>query len=90
MSTNISPHDVTEKPDNMRYHITSLTFSLTAKTTQNYNTHKYFCYTLISHHSHDPLCQAHDLCTRRFFLPLTLYTASYNEVVKESTSHMMS
>lgn len=45
---NIVPQDVTEnftKPlfslDNMRYKITSVTFSLTAKTTQSYSTHKY-------------------------------------------------
>lgn len=28
-------------PDNMRYKITSVTFSLTANTTHNYNIHKY-------------------------------------------------
>lgn len=48
MLKNIVPQDVTENftkplfsPDNMRYKITSVTFSLTAKTTQSYSTHKY-------------------------------------------------
>lgn len=48
MWTNIWSCDITGNsakpqlsPDNMRYKITSATFSLTAKTTQNYDTHKY-------------------------------------------------
>lgn len=62
------------KPDNMRYHITSLTFSLTAKTTQNYSTHKYLA-TLslaIIHTTPRPPVKLMICVPEFFFLTITL------------------
>lgn len=73
-------------PDNIRYKITSFTFSLTAKTTQNYNTHKYPT-TLSSAIIHTILTVKIMICVPEISLLLPLHSASYNKIVKQSRSH---